>query len=401
MGQSEPNTSLHENDFASLWEVMAETYATPGRGDIRKGTIVSKRPGEIILDVGAKQDAVLSSREMQAMRPEEFEALKVGDAFYVRILRADDREDHLVVSIRLGREYEDWERAQKLLESGEIVKCKVIGYNKGGLICVLGTVQGFVPTSQIANFEQRTQGSSQPEGLAQLVGQELALKVIEVNRHRRRLIFSERAAFREWRAHQRDRLLAEIREGEVRSGIVSSLREFGAFVDLGGMDGLIHLSELSWSRVKHPSAVVKVGQQVEVLVLQVDREAQRIGLSLKRLQADPWTQVGSKYQAGQLVQAVVTHLAKFGAFAELEPGVEGLIHISELAEGNVNDPAEVVTEGERLTLLILDVEPQRQRIGLSLRQVPGRAPAEAPKAEAPQPSEDTVVQESDGQKSKQ
>jgi small subunit ribosomal protein S1 len=187
----------------------------------------------------------------------------------------------------------------------------------------------------------------------------------------------------------------------VRSGIVSSLREFGAFVDLGGMDGLVHLSELSWSRVKHPSAVVKVGQQVEVLVLQVDREAQRIGLSLKRLQADPWTQVGSKYQAGQLVQAVVTHLAKFGAFAELEPGVEGLIHISELAEGNVNDPAEVVTEGEELTLLILDVEPQRQRIGLSLRQVPGKATAEAPEAEAPQPSEDIVTQESGSQESKQ
>jgi len=233
------------------------------------------------------------------------------------------------------------------------------------------------------------------------VGQELALKVIEVNRHRRRLIFSERAAFREWRAHQRDRLLAEVREGEVRSGIVSSLREFGAFVDLGGMDGLVHLSELSWSRVKHPSAVVKVGQQVEVLVLQVDREAQRIGLSLKRLQADPWTQVGSKYQAGQLVQAVVTHLAKFGAFAELELGVEGLIHISELAERNINDPAEVVTEGEELTLLILDVEPQRQRIGLSLRQVPGKTPAEAPEAEAPQPSEGTVTQESGSQESKQ
>ena len=383
MGQFEPNAKVHEDDFASIWETMAGAYANPVRGDVRKGVILSSRPGEVIIDIGAKQDAVLSNREMQTMRTEELQALKVGDTVYVCVLRADDREDHFIVSIRLGREYEDWEKAQKLLESGEIAKCKVTGYNKGGLICALGTLQGFVPTSQIANLDQRLQGGSQPEGLAQFVGQELTLKVIEVNRHRRRLILSERAAFREWRAHQRERLLAEVKEGEVRSGTVSSLREFGAFIDLGGMDGLVHLSELSWSRIRHPSEVVKVGQQVEVLVLQVDREAQRISLSLKRLQADPWTQVASKYRAGQLVKGIVTHLAKFGAFAELEPGVEGLIHISELAEGNVNDPADVVTEGEELTLLVLDVEPERQRIGLSLRQAAKQVQAEPPAGEPP------------------
>jgi len=379
-----------EEDFASVWKAMADAYVSPMRGDIRRGVIVSVRPGEVVIDIGAKQDAILSERELQAMRPEELQALKVGETVYVYVLRADEREDHFVVSIRLGREYEDWEKAQKLLESGELVTCKVTGYNKGGLLCAFGTLQGFVPTSQIANLDQRLQGSSQAEGLAQFVGQELTLKVIEVNRQRRRLILSERGAFREWRAHQRERLLAEIKEGEVRSGVVSSLREFGAFVDLGGMDGLIHLSELSWTRVKHPSEVLKVGQQVEVLVLQVDREAQRIGLSLKRLQADPWTQVATKYRVGQLVKGKVTHLAKFGAFVELEPGIEGLVHISELAEGNVNDPAEVVAEGEELTFLIIDVEPTRQRIGLSLRQVGKQAP-ESPEAGSPGTSGKTTI----------
>jgi small subunit ribosomal protein S1 len=383
MGQSEPGTTPHEEDFASVWQTLADAYANPVRGDVRKGVIVSVRPGEVIVDIGAKQDAIVSTREMQALRPEELLALKVGSTIHVCIVRADDRDDHLVVSIRLAREYEDWQRAQELLESGEIVTCKVTDHNKGGLICTLGTLQGFVPTSQIANLDQRLQGAPQPDGLAQLVGQELALKVIEVNRRRRRLILSERAAFREWRAHQRDRLLAEIKEGEVRTGTVSSLREFGAFVDLGGMDGLVHLSELSWSRIKHPSEVLRPGDQVEVLVLQVDRELQRVGLSLKRMQPDPWTQAGDRYQPGQLVKGVVTHLAKFGAFVELEPGIEGLIHISELAERNVSDPAEVVSEGDRLTLLVLDVEPDRQRIGLSLRQVPEPPSPVAPEGEPP------------------
>lgn len=390
MGQLESNAEIAEEDFASMWKAMADTCVSPMRGDIRRGVIASVRPGEVVIDIGAKRDALLSTRELQAMRPEELRALKVGATFYVCVLRADEREDHFVVSIRLGREYEDWEKAQKLLESGEPIKCKVTGYNKGGLLCTFGSLQGFVPTSQIANVEQRLQEGSQPESLAQFVGQELTLKVIEVNRQRRRLILSERGARREWRAHQRERLLAEIKEGEIRSGVVSSLREFGAFIDLGGIDGLVHLSELSWSRVKHPGEVLKVGQQVEVLVLQVDRETQRIGLSLKRLQADPWTQVANKYQVGRLVKGKVTHLAKFGAFVELEPGIEGLVHISELAEGNINDPADVVAEGEELTFLIVDVEPTRQRIGLSLRQVGKQAQAPS-EAESPKTSEETAI----------
>jgi len=377
MGQVRVPELQPEEDFAAIWarEGTSGSFAVPARGDIRHGTIVSVRPGEVIVDIGAKQDALLAPREMQQMRPEQLQALRVGDRINVYILRVDDREDNLLVSINLAREYSEWELAQELLESGAIVATKVIGCNKGGVLCAFHSLQGFVPASHIASHEQQGESLTQMDAMARLVGRELNVKVIEVNRRRRRLVLSERAAQREWRVQQRERLLAEIKEGEVRTGVVSSLRDFGAFVDLGGIDGLVHLSELSWSRIKHPGQVLKVGQTVQVMVLRVDRDEQRISLSLKHTQPDPWSEVSGKYAAGTLVTGVVTHLASFGAFVELQPGVEGLVHLSELAEGGFGEPPNVVTEGEELTLLVLSVDPARQRISLSLRQAPA---AEAP-----------------------
>ncbi len=388
MDEPNPAGMQPEEDFASIWarEGVSGKYSAPTRGDIRQGVIVSARPDAIVIDIGAKQDALVAPRELQQMRPEALQALRVGDKINVYILRVDDREDHLLVSLNLAREYSDWEEAQKLLDSGEIISTQVVGYNKGGLLCTFKSLQGFVPASHIAGHEQPAGDSGQAETpasqpvpqaemsegerqMARLVGRELHVKVIEVNRRRRRLVFSERAAQREWRIQQRERLLAEIAEGEVREGMVSSLRDFGAFVDLGGVDGLVHLSELSWSRIRHPSQVLKVGQTIQVMVLRVDREQQRISLSLKRTQPDPWVQVAAKYKPGMLVTGVVTHLANFGAFVEIEPGVEGLIHLSELAEGDFGDPANIVTEGEELQLLVLGVDSSRQRIALSLRQV--------------------------------
>jgi small subunit ribosomal protein S1 len=231
-------------------------------------------------------------------------------------------------------------------------------------------LQGFVPASQIADIPQRVRFATQADNLSEWIGKEMAVKVIEVNRRRRRLILSERNAMREWRTKQRERLLAELKVGDVRSGTVSSLRDFGAFVDLGGVDGLVHLSELSWVRVNHPSDILRVGDVINVMVLNVDHEAQRIGLSYKRTQPDPWDQVADKYEVGQLVTAKVTHLVKFGAFVELEPGVEGLVHSSELATGNVMDPEHVVSVGDELELLVLNVDAAQHRIGLSLRQAP-------------------------------
>jgi small subunit ribosomal protein S1 len=384
MTERNRNTAQGEEDFASLWTEMesAYDYITPMRGDVRRGTILSVRPDEIIIDIGAKRDAIVSPREVQQLSPKEREALKVGQTVYVYVMHANDREDELVVSLRLAKEYEDWLRAQELLESGEIIRAKITGYNKGGLLCAVGTLQGFVPASQIITHAPRTTEGEAEESWADLVGQELPLKVIEVNRRRRRLVLSERAARREWRAQQREELWATLREGEIRTGTVSSLRDFGAFVDLGGVDGLIHISELSWERTKHPKEVLRVGQTVEVMVLRVDREAEKIALSLKRTRPDPWESVAARYRPGQLVQGTVSHLVKFGAFVELEPGVEGLVHASELAEGDFGDPSNVVTEGEELTFLVLAVEPEKHRISLSLRQVPPEANAKGSSAKA-------------------
>jgi small subunit ribosomal protein S1 len=206
--------------------------------------------------------------------------------------------------------------------------------------------------------------------LSEFVGKTLPLKVIEVHRRRRRLIFSERVAQRKWREQQKQQLMNEICEGEVRRGTISSLCNFGAFVDLGGADGLVHISELAWHRVRHPREVLNVGDEIDVYVLRLDHERGRIGLSTKRLHPDPWTLVDDNYQPGQLVQGKITNIVDFGAFARLEPGVEGLIHISELAEGKVGHPSSVVKKGDEVTLRIISVNAGRRRIGLSLRQAP-------------------------------
>jgi small subunit ribosomal protein S1 len=368
MNQVELDTA--EEDPNSLrWQEWEDyNYVAPKRGDVRKGVIVQVRPDVIVVDIGSKLDAIIPARELERLSQEELDELYVGNTIPVFILRSDDREEYILVSLRLAREFRDWEWAQEIMDKGEIIQATVTSYNKGGVVCDVRRLQGFVPASQLASLAGHGHGGYQEVDLAALVGKELPLKVIEVNQKRRRLILSERLAQREWRSQQRGQLLSELEEGQVRHGVVSSLRDFGAFVDLGGIDGLIHLSELSWSRIKHPSEILNVGQEVDVLILRVSPEEQRIGLSLKRVQPDPWDLAEGKYRPGELVRGRITHLTKFGAFAELEPGVEGLIHITELAEGNISDPSQVVQEGEERDILILDVDVSRHRISLSLRQ---------------------------------
>src|SRR6266511_1435808 len=257
-----------------------------------------------------------------------------------------------------------------MLETGETLQAPVVDFNRGGLVVSVDGVRGFVPLSQIVDLRQPTAPDESVESrLETMRGRQLELKVIELNRRRNRVILSERAAHQEHRVRDRDRLIEELAEGQVRTGRVTSVADFGAFVDVGGADGLVHLTELSWAPVSHPSAVVKVGDQVEVLVLGVDREKKKIALSLKRLREEPWDKVTERYAVGQIVPARVTKLAAFGAFAEIEPGIEGLIHISELSEDRITHPKQVVREGDELPLKIIRIEPARHRLGLSLRQV--------------------------------
>jgi small subunit ribosomal protein S1 len=266
---------------------------------------------------------------------------------------------------------------EDLLKSGRVYDSKVIGYNKGGLIVPIGTLRGFVPASQVSVMRRSESGGETPDARwSKMVGEEIKVTVIEVDRQRHRLILSERSALQETRETIKDRLLDELQDGDIRTGRVTSLADFGAFVNIDGADGLVHLSEISWERIEHPSEVLKVGQEVKVKVIAVDQERKRIGLSIRQLLADPWLVKAGKLKEGQLVKGSITHLTKFGAFARLDDDLEGLIHISELSEQRIAHPKEVVKEGDEVTLRVIKVDAERRRIGLSLRKVDSPAYAD-------------------------
>ncbi|MBN1139707.1 MAG: S1 RNA-binding domain-containing protein [Anaerolineae bacterium] len=360
--------STEDQSMSSLME-EAFSFRRLKAGDIVDGTIVSVSPTEVLVDVGAKSEGVVPSQELERLGHQGLEDLHVGDQLPVFVVRPEDQDGNIILSIRRAEEESDWRHAQKLFETAEPFESQVAGFNKGGLIVRLGKLRGFVPASQLIPEHQGSNNQEPEERWARLVGTKTQVKVIELNRKRKRLIFSERAAVRQWRDSQKDKLLEELREGQVLSGRVSSLSDFGAFVDLGGADGLIHLSELSWNRTAKPQDVLKVGQTVEVYVLNVDRDTKRIALSLKRLEPEPWTTVESRYYVGQLVEGRVTKLSSFGAFALVDDELEGLIHISELSTQRINHPKEAVREGEKYVMRIIRIDPARRRMGLSLRRV--------------------------------
>ena len=361
-----PMASLLDSEYA---------YRTPQHGDILPGIIMQITPSEILIDVGTKSEGIVSGRELDRLDPEVRQNLKVGQELLAYVVRPENQDGNVVLSLTRAQMEADWRRAEELYAAEEIFESQVAGYNKGGLIVRIGRVRGFVPASQLVSVrrqrgeqEEQDDDSSDSE-LAKAVGMKLRLKIIELDRRRNRLILSERAAVREWRREQKEKLLEELQENEVRTGVVSSLCDFGAFVDLGGADGLVHLSELSWGRVSHPREVLKVGDEVKALVLHIDRERRRIALSLKRLQPEPWSQIDQRYEIGQLVEGTITKITNFGAFARLDADVEGLIHISELSDQRIGHPREVVQEGQTLSLRIIRIDSGRKRIGLSLRRV--------------------------------
>ena len=346
-------------------------YWEPQRGDIVQGHVMRITPTEVLVDIGSKAEGVVTGRELQRLEPEVLEGLQVGDEVLAYVLTPEDEEGNILLSLSRAQLERDWQLAETRFQQEEIFEATVTGFNKGGLLVHTGKIRGFLPASQIDRRRRSNRASNQglEDQLAEMVGQQLQLKIIELDRGRNRLILSERAALSQRRREQKERLLAQLQEGETRRGVVTNLCDFGAFVDLGGADGLVHLSELSWKRVSRPQDVLlQVGREVDVYVLSVDRERGRIGLSLKRLQPEPWNQVDEMYEVGQLVEGQVTNLAKFGAFVQLEGSeVEGLLHVSELSEEPISHPSEVVQKGDRVKVKIIRIESVRRRIGLSLK----------------------------------
>jgi small subunit ribosomal protein S1 len=336
-------------------------------GDVMDGVIMRVDRDEILVDIGSKSEGVVPSKEFSSLTSQEKQALTVGDTILVFVVQPENQEGHATVSIDRARQEKSWRRLQEIYDENGVIDAEVVNYNKGGLLVNLDGVRGFVPASQVTEIRGSDEMGKQAE-MAKLIGTALPLKVIEINRHRNRLILSERQAVQEKRDEMKDQLIKELKEGEVRRGRVSSICDFGAFVDIGGADGLVHLSELSWSRVRHPGEVLKVGEEVDVYVLGINPQEKKIALSIKRTQPEPWSRVANAYDVGQLVRGTVTQLANFGAFARIEDGIEGLIHVSELTDERIAHPKQVVQEGQDLILRIIRIDPERRRMGLSLRR---------------------------------
>ncbi|NIM95147.1 MAG: S1 RNA-binding domain-containing protein [Anaerolineales bacterium] len=347
---------------------------SPKRGEVRTGTIARITETDILVDISYKSEGVIASRELEQLSEEERAELIVGTEVLVYVLRAGEGDGTIILSLNRAEEERGWLEAERLLETKEIYEGIVAGYNKGGLIVKLGRLRGFIPASQVSLARRwRAEGETPEQRWGKMVDEPIVAKVIEVDRRRNRLILSERAAAREARDLMKERLITQLKPGEERTGYVISLADFGAFVDIGGADGLVHTSEISWRRISHPREVLKVGQEVKVKVLSVDEKQKRISLSLRELEADPWDAVVETYKEGQLVEGTVTKLTKFGAFATLKGTsdyeLEGLIHISELSDRHIVHPREIVSEEETLTLRIIRVDRERRRIGLSLKRV--------------------------------
>lgn len=363
-----------EHPMGALLESASYELEIPKRGEIRKGTIARITETDVLVDVGAKSEGVIPSRELEKLSEEKRAELTIGQEIDVYVVRSGGRNGTLILSLSRAEEELDWREAERLLDSQDLYEGVIAGYNKGGLIIKLGHLRGFVPASQVSiSRRRRAQGDTPDKRWGKMVDEPIFVKVIEVDRRRNRLILSERAGAREARDTLKKRLISELKPGEVRSGYVINLADFGAFVDIGGADGLVHLSEISWKRISHPRDLLKVGQKVEVKVLGVDLDRKRISLSLRELEDDPWDDIVEQYHEGQLIEGTITKLTKFGAFASMLGtevyDIEGLIHISELTDGRIEHPREVVQEGQTLALRIIKIDRDRRRIGLSVKRV--------------------------------
>jgi small subunit ribosomal protein S1 len=345
------------------------TFPTINEGEVVHGTVVRVDKDEVLVDIGYKSEGVIPVSELSIRRsvnPED--EVGIGEEIDALVLTKEDAEGRLILSKKRARFELAWKTIEQKAETGEAIEGRVIEVVKGGLILDLG-VRGFLPASLV--------DIRRVQDLDEFLGQTLRCKVIELNRSRNNVVLSRRAVLEDERKEQRQQILDRLQPGDVVEGQISNIVDFGAFVDLDGMDGLIHISEISWSHVNHPSEVLEIGQTVKVKVLDIDRERQRISLGLKQTQSDPWQQVLDQYSEGDLVEGKVTKVVTFGAFVEIMPGVEGLVHISELAQHHVENPREVVSQGDSVQAKIIEVDPDRRRLSLSLKRVEGEGPTPA------------------------
>jgi len=348
--QQQQLAALIENDY---------DYTRPRRGEVYEAVILTISEKDIIVDLGVKRDGVVPCKDLESLDDAYRASLQVGDRVPVVIWKESTCHGGILVSLKRGQ---DWLRAQDLLESGEVFEAQVTGFNRGGVIVPLGHLRGFVPNSHLTSLPPGLKGERLRQAKSELVGQTLSLVVIEVDQQRQRLVLSERATGGR-RRHQQ--LLEELTAGQVRTGIVRNLVDFGAFVDLGGLDGLIHISELDWKHVNHPGEVLSVGDEIEVYVLSVDRERERVTLSRKRLLPDPWQRVTAALDEGEVVEGTVTGVVPFGAFVEIGKGVEGLVHASEMPDGQAT--CFDLEPGSPVTVRVLEIDEGERQIALRLQ----------------------------------
>ena len=374
---SDPNLAMEDEivDMAALLDSGgAPEPRSLRRGEVVEGIVMGmERDGVLVdlVDIGSKSEGLIPLNEMHSLGLDPASKLQPGERVLVYVVQPETAEGQVLLSVDRARGEQGWRVLQQRFEDGDIFEGEVTGYNKGGLLANVEGVNAFIPMSQVVGAKPGSDGAS---SLAEQVGRTLRLKVIEINRRRNRAILSERAALQEWRTEQKDRLLDELHEGEIRTGRITSIRNFGVFVDLGGADGLAHLSELSWDRNTNPEERFRVGDDVKVYVMKVDQDNKKIALSIRRAAPEQWQDMIARYQVGDVVPGVVTKLVAFGAFTRLPGPVEGLVHVSELVDRRINHPQEVVEEGDVVPLKIVRIEHDRHRLGLSLRD--GRAEAE-------------------------
>ncbi|MEX2459157.1 MAG: 30S ribosomal protein S1 [Actinomycetota bacterium] len=371
----ESEGSVQQADYTpeELIAAIEESLKDFKDGDLVSGKVVRIDRDEVLLDIGYKSEGVIPAKELSIRHDADpNEIVKVGDEIEALVLQKEDKEGRLILSKKRAQYERAWGRIEEAMKAGVTITGPVIEVVKGGLILDIG-LRGFLPASLVDLRRVRD--------LHPFVGQQLECKIIELDRNRNNVVLSRRAFLEESQSEGRKQFLQNLKKGERRTGTVSSIVNFGAFVDLGGVDGLVHVSELSWKHVDHPSEVVTVGQEVEVEVLDVDLDRERVSLSLKAIQEDPWKEFERKYSAGEVIAGQVTKLVPFGAFVRVGEGIEGLVHISELSEEHVESPESVVTVGETVKVKVVDVDVSRRRISLSMRQVGDQEPVEEIEAE--------------------